>query len=94
MDEVLLKLRLNEILHITSKNTKYLFLRRSSDGGVVYSINNTSKKLSYITICRAFEDRANSIRITRKWYREFNKNEYDNNPCNYSVLISLLGRLA
>ena len=93
MEKVLENLILDEILYVTNKNTKYLFLKKSLDGGIRYSIGKNVKKLPLNTINEAFKEKLNGVEITRAWYRKFNKVEYRNSPCNFSILITLLNRV-
>ena len=93
MEEILNSLTVNEILYTTRNRINFLFIRRSRDNGIRYSINRNSKTLPLNTILRALEDNLNGISINVQWYRDFNVTEYTNSPCNLSVLINLLNRL-
>ncbi len=93
MEEILNNIVQGEVLHITNHGTSYVFLSRSDDGGVVYSINKSRKTLPRLTIDSAEVDYRNSKPIDRNWYKNFNKKEYETRPCNFSVLKNLLNRL-
>lgn len=93
MEEILNNLLVGEVLHITGKGVQYLFIRRSADGGVIYSINNESKILPLITINAAIEAQNNGIEINRLWYQNFNALESKTRGCNLQVLRMLLQRL-
>lgn len=94
MEEILDNLNYNEVLHTTARGTRYLYLGRSKDDGVKYSINQNSKILPYATILSAFNAVENDdAEINAKWYRNYNSREYKSRPCNISVLKKLISRL-
>ena len=91
MKKILNNLIEGECLYETSKGTQYLFIRKSKDKGIVYSINQNSKTLPFVTINKAFQDNKKKV-INSDWYRKFNEKEYKSRPCNLSVLRKLLER--
>ena len=93
MIELLNNLQHGAILHTTRNNVNYIFRRRSIDGGIIYSINNTEKTLSLATINQAIEDTNAGVTINRRWYINFNPTEATSRGCNLSVLHNLLRRL-
>ena len=93
VEEILNNLRKGEVLYITKKNVNYLFIRRSSDGGVIYSVNDNTKTLPFITINAAIEAHNNGIEINKLWYHNFNAIESKTRTCNLQVLINLIERM-
>ncbi len=93
MEEILDNLYVDEILHVTSRKTHYLYHCRTFNGGIKYSINQNSKILPLATILTSLNDTNNGVMINAGWYRNYNAQEYRNNPCNLSVLKGLLNRL-
>ncbi|MBK0383783.1 hypothetical protein I5M32_12510 [Pedobacter sp. SD-b] len=93
MEDILNQLVQDEILHTTNQGTDYLFITRSNDGGVTYSINQNRKTLPYDTIMNAFNDFNNQIIINRNWYNNYNKRESKTRPCNLAILKTLLNRI-
>lgn len=92
MEEILSNLINGETVHSTRFGTNYLFICRSNDIGVTYSINHAQKTLPKNTIDQAFTDYTNGVLINRQWYRNYNEHESRTRPCNLSVLKKLLSR--
>lgn len=92
MEDILNNLNNGDTLHITSKGINYLYIKRSSDLGIIYSINNSRKTLPSLTINRAFNDNINDKEINAQWYKNFNHHEYKTRGCNLQVLKGLLNR--
>ncbi len=90
MEEILNNLNVGDTLYTTARGTNYLFISRSYDGGVKYSINLNPKILPLNTINTAVNDSLNNIVINTQWYRNYNPNEYRTRPCNLSILRELL----
>jgi len=93
MEEILNNLKVGDVLHTTNRNTLYSFIRRSADGGIIYSIKKNRKTLPLKTINFATEATKNGVIISRQWYREYNLHEYNTSPCNFSVLKNILLRI-
>ncbi len=93
MEEILNNLNIGETLHTTSLGTNYIFIGRSNDLGVRYSINQEQKTLPINTINAAFNDFINGSEINSQWYLNYNQNEFETRPCNLSVLLELLSRV-
>lgn len=93
MEEILNNLVVGEILYVTAYGTQYLFIERSHDLGVTYSINQEQKTLALNTINAALEAFNNGEEINIQWYLDFNEHEYRTRPCNLSVLSELLNRI-
>lgn len=93
MEEILANLNIGETLHTTSFGTNYLFIGRSNDFGVTYSINQEQKTLPINTINTAFIDFINGTEINSEWYINYNRQEFETRPCNLSVLLELLSRV-
>ncbi len=93
MEEILNNLVVGEILYVTANGTQYLFIRRSNDFGVIYSINHVQKTLPLNTINAAFEAFNNHVIINAQWYTNYNQHEYETRRCNLSVLRNLLARI-
>ena len=93
MNEILDNLIIGESVHITHHGTQYMYIGRSDDMGVKYSINRSRKILPFQTINAALIARNNNEDIDAQWYKGFNLVEYKNRPCNLSVLNGLLSRL-
>ncbi len=93
MEEILNNLIVGETLYTTALGTNYLFIERSNDGGVIYSINIERKILPLNTINTAFNDSLNGIEINAQWYINYNQHEYETRGCNLSVLSELLSRV-
>lgn len=93
MEKILNNLTKNETLHTTAQKTKYLFIKRAKDGGIVYSINKNSKTLPIATIKTALSDFINKVDINAEWYKNYDQHEYKTRSCNLSVLKNLLNRL-
>ena len=68
----------------------YLFIARSENGDVLYSINNECKNLPISTINSSLITRNNNQVINIAWYKDFNTLEYNSRPCNLKVLQELL----
>jgi hypothetical protein len=93
MEEILNNLVIGEVLHVTANGTEYLFIGRSDDLGIVYSINQEQKTLPLNTINSAFISNNFGQEIDAQWYINFNQHEYSTRPCNLSVLRELLARI-
>ncbi len=93
VEEILNNLRKAEVLYITKKNVNYYFIRRSYDGGVMYSINDNTKTLPFNTINAAIEAQNNGIEINKLWYHNFNPIESKTRTSNLQVLIKLIERM-
>lgn len=93
MEKLLNNLIVGEVLYTTQNEVQYLFINRSIDGGVIYTINNSSKTLPLITINAAIEAQNNGNEINRFWYQNFNLHESKTRGCNLHVLKELLQRL-
>lgn len=93
MEEILNNLFVDEILHETANGVQYLFIGRSHDLGVIYSINQERKKLPLNTINAAFDAFNNGEEINAQWYINYNQHEYGTRGCNLSVLNNLLARI-
>ena len=93
MDEILNNLTFGEILHTTINGTNYLFIKRSVDLGITYSINQEKKTLPLSTITAALNDFNQQVNINAEWYLNYNRHEYETRPCNLSVLLVLLNRI-
>jgi hypothetical protein len=93
MEEILNNLVVNEILYETVNGTEYLFIGRSNDLGVIYSINREQKTLPLNTINAAFAAFNNGEEINAQWYINYDQHEYNTRPCNLSVLNELLERI-
>jgi len=93
VEEILNNLRKGEVLYITKKNVNYHYIRRSIDGGVIYSINDNTKTLPFNTINAAIEAQNNGIEINKLWYHKFNAIESKTRSCNLQVLIKLIERM-
>ncbi len=93
MVDILNNLNKGEALYVTSKKTQYLYIGRSSDFGVKYSIKNNQKTLPLNTINAAIVSINNGEEINRTWYDEFNPHESKTRGCNLQVLKKLIQRL-
>lgn len=93
MEEILNNLVLGETLHVTTNEIQYLFIGRSYDFGVIYSINQEQKTLPLNTINTALEAFNNGEEINAQWYINYNQHEYETRGCNLSVLCELLRRI-
>lgn len=93
MEEILNNLFVGEILYTTIHGTNYAFIGRSSDFGVIYSINQEQKTLPLDTINAALNDFNGQLEINAEWYINYNQHEYETRPCNLSVLLELLSRV-
>lgn len=93
MEEILNNLVIGEVLHITANRTEYLFIGRSHDLGLVYSINQEQKTLPLNTINSAFMSYNIGEEINAQWYINYNQHEYETRPCNLSVILELLNRI-
>ena len=93
MEEILNNLFVGELLYTTANGTQYLFIERSNDFGVTYSINQNQKTLPLNTINTALEAFNTGEEINAQWYINYNQNEYNTRPCNLSVLRELLNRI-
>ena len=93
MEEILNNLQVGDILYVTTNGIQYLFIRRSHDLGVIYSINQEQKTLPLNTINAAFEAFSNGEEINAQWYINYNQHEYGTRGCNLSVLRNLLERI-
>jgi hypothetical protein len=93
MDEILNNLLYGEVLYTTSNGTQYLYMGRSNNFGIVYSINQEQKTLPLNTINAAFEAFNLGEEIDAQWYTNYNQYVYESRPCNLSVLNELLNRI-
>lgn len=93
MEEILNNLQVGDILHVTTHGIQYLFIRRSHEFSVIYSINQEQKTLPLNTINAAFEAFNNGEEINAQWYINYNQHEYETRGCNLSVLRGLLSRI-
>lgn len=93
MDEILNNLIIGETLYTTRRGINYLYLGRSNDLGIKYSIKQSQKTLPLATINAAFNAFVNGIEINPQWYSNFNDREFSTRSCNLVVLRSLLMRI-
>lgn len=93
MEEILNNLVIGEILYVTANGTQYLYIQRSYDFGIIYSINQERKTLPRNTINAALEAFNNGEEINAQWYINYNQHEYETRGCNLSVLNELLARI-
>ena len=93
MEEILNNLVRGETLYVTANGIHYLFIGRSYDLGVIYSINKNNKTLPLNTINTALEAFNNGEEINAQWYINYNQHEYETRSCNLSVLRELLARV-
>jgi len=93
MEEILNNLLVGEILHTTANRIEYLFVGRSNDLGIVYSINQEKKTLPLKTIEAAFMSNNIGEEINAQWYINFNQHEFETRPCNLYILLELINRI-
>lgn len=86
-------LEVGEVLYVTANGTKYLYINRSNDFGVIFSINQGQKTLPLNTINAALEAYTHGVEINGQWYQNYNEREFRTRPCNLSVLKELLSRI-
>lgn len=86
-------LKKDEVLYETKKGIKYYLIKTYEDYSIKYSINKNSKIIPFKTIEAAFNDHSKKIKIDAKWYKLFNKKEYESRGCNLSVLKELLKKI-
>ena len=69
MEEILNNLQVGDILHVTTHGIQYLFIRRSHEFSVIYSINQEQKTRWRGIAFRAHKKILKTLQFTKPFFR-------------------------